>query len=96
LGIDSWEKYGLISSLHPGPREGMWWALPLFCKHIFMAHVTYSSQIIHFIKIHSSRTNLLQAVTKKKVHTLATLQQRNITAGQTENCCEWSEYLPGS
>ena len=55
-----------------------------------------SSQIIHFIKIHSSRTNLLQAVTKEKVRTLAAQQQRNITAGQTENCCEWSVYSPGS
>lgn len=55
-----------------------------------------SSQIIHFIKIHSSRINLLQAVRKGKVHTLAAQQQRNITAGQTENCSEWSVYSPSS
>jgi len=55
-----------------------------------------SSQIIHFIKIHSPRTNLLQAATKEKVHTLVAQQLRNITAGQIENCCEWSGYSPSS
>ena len=55
-----------------------------------------SSQILHFIKIHSSRTNLLQVVTNEQIHTLASQQQRNITAGQTGNCCELSGYSPGS